>query len=444
MDLNISITICEPDASWPDQFERERDYISHVFGSQLVNFHHVGSTAIAHLPARAIIDVLVEVTSLDALAPFESMWQKLNLENSGPRSGINYRFFRRLPPKSALHFHVFEAGDPQIEQWLNLTRYLKAHPSICQLFGKLKRKLMLDSHGDPIVYEKAKMRFIQQAMIKSQGLKKPSSTPPRALHRFISMEQIKTRVWDNYSFYLQTLFRYSPRHNPVPFPGFNFFLHQESDIPLLSPSWRVNLKTERDLFQWKRFMKRSLVENRRARSFLLSPFEHPLEAVTREILECGFRPERKRYFDIIPCHSFEVFTDDKTHFARLLKAEEIKIAADLLARHGGFVGFEFMLEELSSSLYTHGEPIEVYLSLQGHSPKGAFALCFYGEGLGIVHLAYKDKECLREIVNFAIQRAHALGYTYLYTATHERDLGHLREIGFYPLFTVDELTHHSF
>lgn len=59
------IVVVEYDPEWADTFERERERIRVALGSRLVSVQHVGSTAVAGLAAKPIIDVLVTVANVD-------------------------------------------------------------------------------------------------------------------------------------------------------------------------------------------------------------------------------------------------------------------------------------------------------------------------------------------------------------------------------------------
>ena len=47
--------------AWPSQFETESKLILRALGDNVVSVHHIGSTAIPGIPAKPIIDMLLEV-----------------------------------------------------------------------------------------------------------------------------------------------------------------------------------------------------------------------------------------------------------------------------------------------------------------------------------------------------------------------------------------------
>jgi GrpB-like predicted nucleotidyltransferase (UPF0157 family) len=60
-----SISVVDADASWPRRFAEERTKLADALGSSANRIDHIGSTAVPHLAAKAIIDVQVSVDDLD-------------------------------------------------------------------------------------------------------------------------------------------------------------------------------------------------------------------------------------------------------------------------------------------------------------------------------------------------------------------------------------------
>ena len=79
------IAICPYDASWAESFRQEREHLRSCLPTELVGrIEHFGSTAVPGLAAKPIVDMLVEVSDLQAtrerIAPI--------LESQGRRFGL--------------------------------------------------------------------------------------------------------------------------------------------------------------------------------------------------------------------------------------------------------------------------------------------------------------------------------------------------------------------
>lgn len=61
---DISVVICNP--SWPQMFEQEKAHLLNHLPHKLIRrIEHFGCTAVPSLSAKPIVDILVEVTSLE-------------------------------------------------------------------------------------------------------------------------------------------------------------------------------------------------------------------------------------------------------------------------------------------------------------------------------------------------------------------------------------------
>lgn len=77
-----AIEIVEPDAEWPAQFTAVARLLRAALGDRAVRIDHIGSTAVAGLPAKPIVDVQVTVREFDGLRD--------PLEAAGRRGGAGH------------------------------------------------------------------------------------------------------------------------------------------------------------------------------------------------------------------------------------------------------------------------------------------------------------------------------------------------------------------
>ncbi|MGM2834701.1 GrpB family protein, partial [Bacillus cereus group sp. Bce025] len=50
---------------WSKMFKEGATEINTIFGNEIINIHHIGSTAIQNIKAKPIIDILIEVKVLE-------------------------------------------------------------------------------------------------------------------------------------------------------------------------------------------------------------------------------------------------------------------------------------------------------------------------------------------------------------------------------------------
>jgi GrpB-like predicted nucleotidyltransferase (UPF0157 family) len=77
------ILVLDHDPDWAASFEKEANRIRTALGDTLVSIHHIGSTSITYTKAKPVIDMLLEVSSLDELDQQSASLQALNYEAKG-------------------------------------------------------------------------------------------------------------------------------------------------------------------------------------------------------------------------------------------------------------------------------------------------------------------------------------------------------------------------
>ena len=77
------IEVVDYESTWPEQFNIEKQQLAEVFDDEAVRFEHIGSTSVPGLPAKPIIDILIEVTDVSLLDSKSSSFEQLGYEVKG-------------------------------------------------------------------------------------------------------------------------------------------------------------------------------------------------------------------------------------------------------------------------------------------------------------------------------------------------------------------------
>jgi len=160
----ISISPYNP--AWPVMFLEEAEFLRCSLPTELLGrIEHFGSTAVPGLAGKPIVDMLVEVTSLE-----ETQRQIVPiLESRG------YDYFWRTdvdPPyawfikrdrvgKRTHHIHMVEF-DSRIWDALYFRDYLKEFSDESQRYDELKRSLATRYPKDRVAYTKGKTEYIRE------------------------------------------------------------------------------------------------------------------------------------------------------------------------------------------------------------------------------------------------------------------------------------------
>lgn len=158
------ILVLDHDPDWVASFEKEANRIRAALGANLVNIHHIGSTSITHTKAKPVIDMLLEVSSLDELDQQSASLQALNYEAKGEFGIPGRRYFRLddAAGRRTHQVHSFEAGSKNVIRHLAFRDYMRAHPTIATEYGELKQRLAKENPDNMAAYIDGKDAFVKE------------------------------------------------------------------------------------------------------------------------------------------------------------------------------------------------------------------------------------------------------------------------------------------
>ena len=169
--LKDEIELHSYDARWPEFFRQEEARIRERVPADLLGrIEHFGSTAVEGLCAKPIVDILVEVHSLERTRREVSV----RFENDGydyfwrPTHGDDgppfYAWFIRRNTRGERTHHIHMVEESFTEHWRRLLfrDYLRAHPKACREYAELKSRLALEHRCDRVAYTREKGEFIRR------------------------------------------------------------------------------------------------------------------------------------------------------------------------------------------------------------------------------------------------------------------------------------------
>ena len=166
--LQEDLFIAPYNPAWPRMFEEEKRHFLNCLPHELIRrIEHFGSTAIPNLSAKPIVDILVEVTSLEEtkrrIVPvleaqgYDYFWRPTRDDDIPPF----YAWFikRDAEGKRTHHIHMVEHD---FEHWdrLLFRDYLIERPDVAEEYQALKLSLAHDYPNDRVAYAKGKTEFI--------------------------------------------------------------------------------------------------------------------------------------------------------------------------------------------------------------------------------------------------------------------------------------------
>lgn len=163
------VVLADYDPSWPDRFTALSEWLHRVLGPDMARrIEHYGSTAIPGMPAKPVIDMLVEIPSFP-----EAKRRVVPLLNSPEWEYWWYSDHmvlikrREFLGKRECHVHLAPAGH-EVWKGLAFRDRLRAHPEDAKRYAELKRKLASAHQRDREAYTEAKRALVNEITAKAK------------------------------------------------------------------------------------------------------------------------------------------------------------------------------------------------------------------------------------------------------------------------------------
>jgi len=157
------VQVHPPNPQWPKDFETEAAQIALALGNNMARIHHIGSTAIPHIYAKPVIDLLVEVNDIHQVDICRAAMAALGYSTMGEYGLPERRYFRKDNAEGVRthHVHTFAVGSPAVARHLAFRDFMIAHPDCAQQYSDLKRTLAAQYPNDIEGYMDGKDKFVK-------------------------------------------------------------------------------------------------------------------------------------------------------------------------------------------------------------------------------------------------------------------------------------------
>jgi GrpB-like predicted nucleotidyltransferase (UPF0157 family) len=124
------------DAAWPARYETEAARLREGLQASALDIEHIGSTAVAGLAAKPVIDVMVGVEDLDVTDDVATRLAVLGYEDCGGAEGR--RYFRRRAASQDFNVHLIEFGSSTWSENILFRDYLRSNDDAAQQYADAK------------------------------------------------------------------------------------------------------------------------------------------------------------------------------------------------------------------------------------------------------------------------------------------------------------------
>jgi len=153
---------------WEKKFQQEATALKEIFGENLIDIHHIGSTAIPGIVAKPIIDMLPVVKKIEDVDKLTPAFEKLGYKARGEFGMPGRRFFMKSKNgKRCFNVHVFQEGHPDIERHLRFRNHMRTHPEDAKAYSDLKKELIANAPDDMEKYCWGKEDFVKAIEVRA-------------------------------------------------------------------------------------------------------------------------------------------------------------------------------------------------------------------------------------------------------------------------------------
>jgi GrpB-like predicted nucleotidyltransferase (UPF0157 family) len=157
------VTVVPHDPRWPGLAAQEADHVGSALGELVRRIDHVGSTAVADLPAKPVIDLQISVTDHSGLDAARPILAELGYSHIPIEGFEDYPFHRRRAESGQMfHVHLCVAGSHHERRHLAVRDYLRNDEAARQEYGRLKVALVERTNGDRQAYIDGKEDFVRR------------------------------------------------------------------------------------------------------------------------------------------------------------------------------------------------------------------------------------------------------------------------------------------
>lgn len=166
----IRVELVPHDPRWAQAARERASALAAAIGPALVAVHHIGSTAIAGIHAKPVLDLMPVVRDLAALDARRGEVEALGYRWWG-EYGLPGRRYCTLSDaadeRRLVHAHCYEAESAQAARHLAFRDYLRAHARVAAEYDAVKLRCRVRHPEDSHAYSDCKHAWIQRAQARA-------------------------------------------------------------------------------------------------------------------------------------------------------------------------------------------------------------------------------------------------------------------------------------
>jgi GrpB-like predicted nucleotidyltransferase (UPF0157 family)/predicted transcriptional regulator YdeE len=162
------VRLVDYDPSWPEQYAEMAQWLREALGADIArSIEHYGSTAVPGMPAKPIIDLLVEIPSFSqAKKRAVPLLNRKTWEYWWYNEHMTFVVRNKLMGERTHHVHMAPRGH-RLWEGLAFRDYLRSHPKDASRYAALKYELAATQGQDRERYTQAKTDFVREITLRA-------------------------------------------------------------------------------------------------------------------------------------------------------------------------------------------------------------------------------------------------------------------------------------
>ena len=166
-----AVTLVEWDPDWPVRFQRIAQQLWQAGIPGLRSIEHIGSTAVAGLSAKPIIDLALALDIPAGTPRVVRALESLGYAYFGTFGLRGRHFFRKGDP-ATIHLHAVHWRSPHWRAWLDFRDALASDPETMERYEREKRELARKYANDRAAYTAAKGPMVRRILAETRQSRK--------------------------------------------------------------------------------------------------------------------------------------------------------------------------------------------------------------------------------------------------------------------------------
>jgi GrpB-like predicted nucleotidyltransferase (UPF0157 family) len=159
---------------WPDLFELEKKSLTPLFKGELVEIHHVGSTAVPGMTAKPEIVILIILRSSTNFKLYFPAIESVGYRFRGEMPGApgHWYFSKDQQGKRTHKLHLCGPDHSSVTEKIVFRDYLISNPDRAKAYAILKADLEKNNKSGMLEYLEKKTPFILETLRLAKGIQK--------------------------------------------------------------------------------------------------------------------------------------------------------------------------------------------------------------------------------------------------------------------------------